>query len=347
MTGATKARHRERTIERWDAIVVGGGPAGSSCAWQLRRRGLSCLILDRCSFPRPKLCAGWITPDVVADLEMDVTAYPHRFMTFENTRVHLYGMSATLRAPQHSIRRYEFDDWLLQRSGAPMIVHDVKRIERQGNQYNIDDSFRCEFLIGAGGTGCPVYRSLFREHNPRARVLQVAALEHELPCRWQDGDCHLWFFDKGLPGYSWYVPKKDGYLNLGIGAIASRLKRKRQHLSPHWAHFIATLRKRRLIPDKLEPRPAGYAYYLRDQVDIQRLGNAFVIGDAAGLATRDMAEGIGPAVRSGILAANAIADGSDCRMDAVSAYSLPPGLKRRALEFLFVGRGTRPTGRTG
>jgi flavin-dependent dehydrogenase len=173
----------------------------------------------------------------------------------------------------------------------------------------------------------------------------VAALEHELPCRWQDGDCHLWFFDKGLPGYSWYVPKQDGYLNLGIGAIASRLKQNRQHLAPHWERFIATLRRRRLIPDDLEPKPAGYAYYLRDRVDIRRLGNAFAIGDAAGLATRDMAEGIGPAVRSGITAANAIADGGDYCIDSVSAYSLPRGLKRSALEFLFVGRGSPAPGR--
>jgi flavin-dependent dehydrogenase len=321
---------------------VGGGPAGSSCAWQLRRRGLSCLVLDKCGFPRQKLCAGWITPEVVADLEMDVATYPHRFLTFERTRVNLYGLSASLRAPQHSIRRYEFDDWLLQRSGAPTAVHNVKRIARQDGRFVIDDRFQCQFLVGAGGTGCPVYRSLFREHNPRSRLLQVAALEHELPCDWQDGDCHLWFFDKGLPGYSWYVPKQDGYLNLGIGAIASRLKQKRQTLHPHWSHFIATLRKRRLIPKDLEPRPAGYAYYLRDRVDITRLGNAFVVGDAAGLATRDMAEGIGPAVRSGILAANAIVDDSDYQLDSVSAYSLPRGLKRSALEFLFVGRGQRP-----
>jgi flavin-dependent dehydrogenase len=277
----------------------------------------------------------------VADLEMDVTAYPHRFLTFGETRVHLFGLSATMRAPQHSIRRYEFDDWLLRRSGAPFIAHEVRRIDRKDNRFIIDDRFQCTYLIGAGGTGCPVYRALFREQNPRARLLQVAALEHELPCRWEDGTCHLWFFDNRLPGYSWYVPKKDGYLNLGTGAIAARLKQRNQRLSTHWEHFIATLRNRRLIPEGLTPRPRGYAYYLRDRVDIKRLGNAFVIGDAAGLATRDMAEGIGPAVRSGILAANAIADDGDYRIDAISAYSLPQGLKRRALERLFLGRGRR------
>jgi flavin-dependent dehydrogenase len=286
-----------------------------------------------------KLCAGWITPEVVADLEMDVTAYPHRFLTFEETRVHLYGMTAKVRSPQHSIRRYEFDNWLLQRAGTPYVDHEVRRITRKGDHFVIDDRFQCTHLIGAGGTACPVYRSLFRAHNPRARLLQVVALEHELPYRWEDSSCHLWFFEKGLPGYSWYVPKEDGYLNLGLGAVSAPLKRKNKPLSAHWDAFVSTLRRRQLIRDELTPKPGGYAYYLRDQVDIDRLGNAFVIGDAAGLATRDMAEGIGPAVRSGILAANAIADGTDYRIDTVSAHSLPPGLKRRALEFLFVGRG--------
>ena len=328
----------------FDVIIVGGGPAGSTCAWQLRRRGLDCLILDKARFPRLKLCAGWITPEVVTDLEMDVAAYPHRFLSFPTTQVHVFGVTAPLRSPQHSIRRYEFDDWLLQRSGASHIQHEVKRIDRRADRFVIDDAFECTYLVGAGGTGCPVYRTLFRAANPRARLLQVAALEHELPCDWQDGDCHLWFFAKGLPGYSWYVPKQDGYLNLGVGALAARLKRRGQHLGDHWEHFIAALRRRGLIPDALAPSPSGYSYYLRDRVDIQRLGNAFVIGDAAGLATRDLAEGIGPAVRSGIRAANAITDGADYTIDAVPAYSLPPGWKRHALEYLLVGRGAGSVG---
>ena len=40
-----------------DAIVVGGGPAGSTCAWKLREAGLDVIVLDRAAFPRTKLCA--------------------------------------------------------------------------------------------------------------------------------------------------------------------------------------------------------------------------------------------------------------------------------------------------
>lgn len=319
-----------------DVIIVGGGPAGSTCAWQLRRRGVECLILDKAHFPRLKLCAGWITPEVVADLEMDPATYPYRFLTFDVTQIHLWGLTAKQRAPQHSIRRYEFDDWLLKRSGAPFVQHDVRRIERQGDRYVIDDEFECRYLIGAGGTACPVYRHLFRGDNPRNRCLQVVALEHELPYAWEDPDCQLWFFERGLPGYSWYVPKQDGYLNLGVGGIATRLKSKGQHVHTHWEYFISRLRQRGLIGGSLELQPQGYSYYMRDQVDINRRGNAFVIGDSAGLATRDMAEGIGPAIRSGLRVADAVADSGDYNLGSVSAYSLPSRLSRRALEYLLL-----------
>ncbi|UHD16842.1 NAD(P)/FAD-dependent oxidoreductase [Thiocapsa bogorovii] len=316
-----------------NVIIVGGGPAGSSCAWQLRRRGLDSLILDKAVFPRPKLCAGWITPEVVADLEMDIAAYPHRLLTFEVTRAHLFGIGLTMRSPQHSIRRVEFDHWLLERSGAEVIRHQVKHVERTPNGYRIDDRFECVALVGAGGTACPVYRSLFREINPRARGLQVAALEQELPYTWQDRDCHLWFFEKGLPGYSWYVPKQDGYLNLGVGGMTQRMQDTGASIHRHWEHFVTSLRRRKLIDEGLALEPWGYSYYLRDGVQKIRHENAFLVGDAAGLATRDMAEGIGPAIRSGILAANAIADGGEYSLESVSPYSLGAGLPRRALEY--------------
>lgn len=326
----------ERAIVRYDVIIVGGGPGGSSCAWQLRRQGVSCLLIDKATFPRTKLCAGWITPEVVADLEIDTAAYPHRFLTFDVTQAHLYGATFKLRSPQHSIRRLEFDDWLVQRAGVPVVQHKVKRIVQQGDGFVLDDTYHCRYLVGAAGTGCPVYRALFREINPRARVLQAVALEQELPFDWTDPHCHLWFFEKGLPGYSWYVPKQNGYVNLGIGAIAVRLKRRGEHVDLHWDRFVAALRRRGLIDDTLKLVPGGYSYYLRGNVDTCRIGNAFLVGDAAGLATRDMAEGIGPAVRSGILAAKAIADGVDYRLDPVSAHSLPSGLTRRALEYLLL-----------
>jgi flavin-dependent dehydrogenase len=327
-------------MQHAEVIIVGGGPAGSSCAWRLRRHGVDCLILDKETFPRLKLCAGWITPGVVEDLEMDIAAYPHRFLTFNTTRVHVRGVPLKMRSPQHSIRRCEFDHWLLERSGAPVVQHAVREVVEEEGRYVIDGVFECRYLVGAGGTRCPVYRTLFRDLDPRAKALQVAALEHELRFDWHDGDCHLWFFDGGLPGYSWYVPKADGYINLGVGAMAQRLKRRGENIKRYWDAFVRDLRRRGLVAG-VELVPQGYSYYLRDAAGVGRNGNAFIAGDAAGLATRDMAEGIGPAVRSGLRVADAIAGGADYDPSRIDAYSLPPGLARRALEYMLIERGPR------
>ncbi len=318
-----------------EVVIVGGGPAGASCARELRKAGVECLVLDRERFPRLKLCAGWITPEVVADLEMDPAEYPHSFLTFAVTRAHIFGLNLPLRAPQHSIRRIEFDDWLLRRSGAEVIQHEVRQIERVAGGYHIDDVVRAKYVVGAGGTRCPVYRHLFRDANPRARELQAAVLEHEFPYKWRDGDCHLWFFERGLPGYAWYVPKQNGHLNVGIGGMAYRLKRSDGTIKQHWPNFLARLRRQELI-DGATIEPGGYSYYLRAGVDIARLDDAFVVGDAAGLATRDMCEGIGPAVRSGILAARAISTGAEYSLESVPRYSLQNGVARRLLEYAYL-----------
>jgi flavin-dependent dehydrogenase len=324
-------------LETVEVLIVGGGPAGSTCAWQLTRRGIDCLVLDKAPFPRTKLCAGWITPEVVDDLKL--ADYPHGLLTFERIHVHAKGLGYALRGPQHSIRRYEFDAWLLERSGAPVHTHEVRRIRREPGWYIVDDTWRARYLIGAGGTRCPVYREIFRDVNPRVKELQAATLEHEFPFEWKEGDCHLWFFDKGLPGYSWYVPKSGGHLNLGIGAVAERLKPGGWNIKVHWEGFVDKLRRRGVI-NGVELKPRGYSYFLRGPVEVVRRDNAFITGDAAGLATRDMCEGIGPAVKSGMMAARAIAHGATYRLEGIDRHSLGNPLAARLLDHAFTkGKG--------
>ena len=303
-----------------DVIVVGGGPGGSTCAWKLREAGLDVLVLDKARFPRTKLCAGWVTPEALHDLELDPGDYPHSFLTFQALTLHWKFLRLAPKTRQHSIRRYEFDDFLLRRACVEVIEHKVKRVREEGGDFVIDESFRCRYLVGAGGTACPVYRNLFHQHNPRAGALQTATLEQEFAYDWKDPACHLWFFDHGLPGYAWYVPKSGGYINVGLGAMAEQLKDRGEHLRDHWRRFTQRLRRRGLVRHD-DYRPSGYSYYVRGDLGQVRAGNAFLVGDAAGLATRDMCEGIGPAVQSGILAAKAIVTGSEYSLQNVAGLS--------------------------
>lgn len=314
-------------MQHADAIVVGGGPAGSTCAWKLRRAGMEVLVLDRTAFPRTKLCAGWITPQVAEDLEFNRHEYPHSFLTFKRLEFNWRGLRFRKRTTQHSIRRYEFDDYLLRRSGATVLTHKVKRIEEEGTRFVIDGLFSCDYLIGAAGTACPVYRQLFHDHNPRARELQVATLEHEFAYDWQDEECKLWFFEDGLPGYAWYVPKAGGFLNVGLGGKADTMKSKSLRLQDLWARLVRKLDEKNLVTGAALD-PSGYSYYLRGRVDTTRLGNAFIVGDSVGLASVDMGEGIGPAVRSAILAAEAIADNADYDLHGIERFSVPGFFQR-------------------
>jgi len=322
-------------MRRADAIVVGGGPGGSTCAWKLRQAGLDVVVLDKAAFPRLKLCAGWVTPACLRDLELTPEEYPHGLLTFETLRLHWGPLSIRHTSRQHSIRRWEFDDFLLRRSDAEVVEHKVREIREEGGEYVIDDRFRTKYLVGAGGTSCPVYRNLLRGENPRESTLQAATLEQEFEYDWQDPDCHLWFFSDGLPGYAWYVPKAGGQLNVGIGGMAGRLGRGGRKLRDYWELFIRRLDKAGLVRD-VNLQPKGYSYYLRGRVDRVRAGNAFLVGDAAGLATRDMCEGIGPAVESGLRAARAIGEGADYALADIAPLS-GNSFVSRALERRFAG----------
>ena len=321
-------------ITESEIVIVGAGPAGAACAWKLTREGKSVLLLDKQPFPRLKLCAGWITPNVFKDLEVIPEDYPHGIRKFRKLNFHCKGFGLPVPTRQYAIRRLEFDNWLVNRSGARFIQHEVKEIKKEDGGFVIDDSFRCRFLVGAGGTGCKVYQTFFKNLNPRAVESRITALEEEFRFEYHDRRCHLWYFDNGLPGYSWYVPKENGFLNIGIGAKLEGLKKRGETIRQHWNYFTDKLQKLDLVNGHAFS-PKGYNYFLRQEVQTVQSEQAYIVGDAAGLATVDMGEGIGPAIRSGILAAESILTQKPYLLDSIGRFSfvniLFPWLKSKKI----------------
>src|SRR6266853_3581072 len=114
-------------MDSCDVLIVGGGPAGSSCAWGLRQSGLDVAILDKEVFPRDKVCGGWITPNVLNELEINSCEYSRGRVlqpvtSFRVGRIGGPALETAYGTPvSYGIRRREFDDYLIRRSGARLL----------------------------------------------------------------------------------------------------------------------------------------------------------------------------------------------------------------------------------
>ncbi|CCK80990.1 NAD(P)/FAD-dependent oxidoreductase [Desulfobacula toluolica] len=303
-------------------IIVGGGPAGSACAWKLKQAEEQILILDRKPFPRSKLCAGWINPKALNAIDFKKQEYPFLLHPVDRIHFYLFGVHIPVQTRQYAIRRVEFDDWMVKRANVPVHTHTVKKIIKKNGFYIIDNQYRCQYLVGAGGTHCPVFRVFFSKDEKRPMKSMIAAVEQEYVCDYQDSRCHIWFFDKKLPGYSWYLPKGNGWLNIGIGGKFLKMKKQGTTIIDHWRYFTQKLLRLSLI-NKIPEMPKGHTYYLRHRMNQCQKDNVFVIGDAAGLSTLDMGEGIHAAIAGGILAAKAIVEKKEFRVESLGKFSLP------------------------
>jgi geranylgeranyl reductase family protein len=299
-------------MDRCDVLIVGGGPAGSSCAWKLRDSGLDVIVLDRAVFPRDKVCAGWITPPVIDELRIDCEHYRlgRTFQPITAFRTGVIGRAAEVEtaypAPvSYGIRRSEFDHYLLQRCGARVRSGTpIAAIRQSGGTWIVNESIAAPMLVGAGGHFCPIARRL----NPaRSQASQVVAQEAEF--RLDDGERARWttvpetpelFFCGDLKGYGWCFRKGD-YLNVGLGRLDP------VSLPRATSEFVRFLQARRKIPSDWRPRWHGHAYLIAEPPR-RRVADAGVLlaGDAAGLAYPESGEGIRPAIESGLLAAASI-----------------------------------------
>jgi geranylgeranyl reductase family protein len=298
-------------MDSCDILIVGAGPAGSSCAWKLRNSGLSTVILEKQTFPRNKVCGGWITPPVLQELEINLEEYARGRVLqpvhgFRISRLGGREVETDYGKPiSYGIRRCEFDDFLLQRCGARIYQGvALNSLERSGDRWIANGAFQARLVIGAGGHFCPVAR--IRGANAR-REIAIAAqeIEFEMTDR-QLVQCSIraeipeLYFCTDMKGYGWCF-RKNNYLNVGLGRLDTH------QLPHHVAEFCSFLKKTGKISFELPSAFPGHSYLLHSYSNRDAAGDGILlVGDAAGLAYSQSGEGIRPAIESGLLAAKAI-----------------------------------------
>ena len=206
-------------MDSCDVLIAGGGPAGSSCAWQLRSAGLDVVILDKETFPRNKVCGGWITPAVLEELAITPAEYSRERLLQPITGFRTGSIGGPTVATNYSkpvsygIRRYEFDDYLLKRSGARLLQGEpLTGLERLGGFWIVNGRMKTPLVIGAGGHFCPVARFLGAKFGSETIVAAQEA-EFEMDAR-QQARCSIraeipeLYFCSDMKGYGWCFRKR-------------------------------------------------------------------------------------------------------------------------------------------
>src|SRR5438876_9272167 len=291
-------------MEIFDVAIVGGGPAGSSCAAFCALAGLRTLVLEREKFPREKVCGDVLNPSCWPVLERLSLAQRVRDLPRSKLDsvefIAIGGRNVIVDLPsgddcELSVKRSLFDALLLKRA-QDLDAHvreetTVRALTHNGN-WKIEtagvENFSARILVGADGRNSTVAHLCNLLPRPaRERV----ALQAHIPLPRDFGNRIVLQFLR--EGYSGQASVNETQLNLclvGTPPTISKLRR--------WAErqfqLAADQGWRTITPLTRSPIPAAHE-------------NLFFIGDAARLVEPFTGEGIYYALRSGALAANAIA----------------------------------------
>jgi geranylgeranyl reductase family protein len=292
-------------VRHYDAIVVGGGPAGSTTAYRLAAEGASVLLADKAVFPRDKPCGGGMTLRAVRQCPVDPTPVVEEFVDQVELRFR-YGASVVHKANEPVVwmtQRSRLDAFLLDaaRERGVEVREGVKVGVEPGNRVTIGPRERvtAETIVGADGAngitakavglgegitygvayeGNVRYPTLPRERYARRLVLELA----DIP-----------------GGYAWVFPKGD-HANVGVGGWQSEGPKLREHLR-------RACEAHGLDPDELEEL-RGHRLPLRRNGTRIAGERAILVGDAAGLIDPVSGDGMYECFVSSRLAAASILD---------------------------------------
>jgi geranylgeranyl reductase family protein len=297
----------------YDLIVVGGGPAGATCARRAAQLGLDVLVLERVQHPRRKACGGGITVRVRDLLDFDLTRTVER----QQYGIRLYSPSGLLvehsssESSGFTVRRETFDVFLLEKAkdaGAAVVertrVTDVVEGPDSVIARTEEGDHRGRLLVGADGVNSTVARRTGLRQGWRSDDVGLC-IEASVPMDPSEivrivGERALLetHFGPVLYGYGWAFAKRSEF-SLGIGTRVSRI----QDLKGAWRKFIAEFEKRHSVRCDLSQATSA-RLPLSGRIENTCSKRIMLVGDAAGFVAPVTGEGIYYAVRSGRAAAD-------------------------------------------
>jgi geranylgeranyl reductase family protein len=295
-------------VERFDAIVVGAGPAGSTAAFRLARAGARVLLLDRERFPRDKPCGGGLTYRAVRQLPMPVDPvvedtvdrfelgfrYGTRFERRSEGPLVLMTQRRRLDAhlaDQAAVAGADFRDGI--RASELELQDDGATVRFDGT------AAVAPVVIGADGVNGLTVRALGlaggRRHGValEGNVSYVHAREDRYKGR------AVVELGTVPGGYAWVFPKGD-HVNVGVGGWESEGPRLREHLERACAAYG--------LPHEHLESLRGYRLPMRRAGERAARGRVMLVGDAAGLVDPLSGDGIYEALVSARIAAETALD---------------------------------------
>lgn len=209
-------------IKHYDVVIVGAGPSGTSCAYNIKRFNpqASVLLLDKADFPRYKPCGGGVSPEVQNYFDFDlmpgIDSICNEVVMVANGK-----QISSDKHPLWMVRREKFDNFLLEKArliGVNFIGNcEVKEIIQESNQAAVLTSlgkFDAKVVVIAEGS----LGKLAKKLGYTVKHTLFAAMEYEKYTSKLDGKLYI-DFDYNDSGYAWNFPKSDG-LSLGIGGLS-------------------------------------------------------------------------------------------------------------------------------